>query len=148
MREGKQPGWEGGVYQQMREKLISARPQALGTAEDHHRAATPGDRDLPPPTDEFGQFVSTAEVDWSERESVIEYLVAYSRLLAGGHQPRDPRAHRLSGSGERAMTDSEKTTATVEGLVEVARRTTTQHAAPAAASGAGSPPGGSAARTS
>jgi hypothetical protein len=106
MREGKQPGWEGGVYQQMREKLISARPQALGTAEDHHRAATPGDRDLPPPTDEFGQFVSTAEVDWSERESVIEYLVAYSRLLAGGHQPRDPRAHRLSGSGQRAMTDS------------------------------------------
>ena len=29
--------------------------------------ATPGDRDLPPPADEFGQFVSSAEVDWSER---------------------------------------------------------------------------------
>jgi pimeloyl-ACP methyl ester carboxylesterase len=56
--------------------------------------ATPGDRDLPPPTDEFGQFVSTAEVDWSERESVIEYLVAYSRLLAGGRRPFDEAAMR------------------------------------------------------
>jgi pimeloyl-ACP methyl ester carboxylesterase len=56
--------------------------------------ATPGDRDLPPPTDEFGQFVSTAEVDWSDRESVIEYLVAYSRLLAGGRRPFDEAAMR------------------------------------------------------
>ena len=29
--------------------------------------ATPGDRDLPPPTDDFMQFVSTADVDWSDR---------------------------------------------------------------------------------
>jgi pimeloyl-ACP methyl ester carboxylesterase len=56
--------------------------------------ATPGDRDLPPPTEEFGQFVSTAEVDWSDRESVIEYLVAYSRLLAGGRRPFDEAAMR------------------------------------------------------
>ncbi len=38
--------------------------------------AVPGDRDLPPPTDEFGQFVSTAKVDWSDRESVIGYRLA------------------------------------------------------------------------
>ena len=56
--------------------------------------ATSGDRDLPPPTDEFGQFVSTAEVDWSDGESVIEYLVAYSRLLAGGRRPFDEAAMR------------------------------------------------------
>lgn len=56
--------------------------------------ATPGDRDLPPPTDKFGQFLSTAEVDWSDRESVIEYLVAYSRLLAGGRRPFDEAAMR------------------------------------------------------
>ena len=56
--------------------------------------ATPGDRDLPPPTDEFGQFISTAEVEWSDRESVIEYLVAYSRLLAGGRRPFDEAAMR------------------------------------------------------
>ena len=56
--------------------------------------ATPGARDLPPPTDAFGQFVSTAEVDWSAGESVIEYLVAYSRLLAGGRRPFDEAAMR------------------------------------------------------
>jgi len=56
--------------------------------------ATPGHRDLPAPTDAFGAFVSSAEVDWSERESVIEYLVAYSRLLAGGRRPFDEAAMR------------------------------------------------------
>jgi pimeloyl-ACP methyl ester carboxylesterase len=56
--------------------------------------ATPVVRDLPPPTDAFGQFVSTAEVDWSDPESVIEYLVAYSRLLAGGRRPFDEAAMR------------------------------------------------------
>jgi pimeloyl-ACP methyl ester carboxylesterase len=56
--------------------------------------ATSGDRDLPPPTDAFGRFVSTAEVDWSDRGSVIEYLVAYSRLLAGGRRPFDEAAMR------------------------------------------------------
>jgi pimeloyl-ACP methyl ester carboxylesterase len=56
--------------------------------------ATPGDRDLPPPIDEFGQFVSTADVDWSDGESMIEYLVAYSRLLAGGRRPFDEAAMR------------------------------------------------------
>jgi pimeloyl-ACP methyl ester carboxylesterase len=56
--------------------------------------ATAGDRDLPRPTDEFGEFVSTAEVDWSDTGSVIEYLVAYSRLLAGGRRPFDEAAMR------------------------------------------------------
>jgi pimeloyl-ACP methyl ester carboxylesterase len=56
--------------------------------------AIPVDRDLPPPTDDFRRFVAEAEVDWSDRESVIEYLVGYSRLLAGGHRPFDEAACR------------------------------------------------------
>ena len=49
--------------------------------------ATPGDRELPAPTEEFGRFVGTAQVDWSEAESVIDYLVDYSRMLGGGQRP-------------------------------------------------------------
>jgi pimeloyl-ACP methyl ester carboxylesterase len=57
-----------------------------------------GDRELPPPSDEFGEFVSTARVDWSDRGSVVEYLVAYARLLAGGRRPFDePAMRRLAG---------------------------------------------------
>ena len=51
--------------------------------------ATPGDRDLPPPTAEFGRFVATAEADWSNPDSVIDYLVDYSRILAGGERAFD-----------------------------------------------------------
>jgi pimeloyl-ACP methyl ester carboxylesterase len=45
--------------------------------------ATPGERDLPSPTEAFGDFVATARVDWSDAGSVIEYLVDYTRTLAG-----------------------------------------------------------------
>jgi pimeloyl-ACP methyl ester carboxylesterase len=51
--------------------------------------ALPGERELPPPTDEFGRFVSTAAVDWSDAESVINYLVDYSRVLAAERRPFD-----------------------------------------------------------
>jgi pimeloyl-ACP methyl ester carboxylesterase len=56
--------------------------------------ALPGERGLPPPTEEFARFVTTAKVDWSDAESVIEYLVAYSRVLAGGQRPFDETAAR------------------------------------------------------
>ncbi|MFD9405935.1 alpha/beta fold hydrolase [Streptomyces sp. NPDC059989] len=56
--------------------------------------AVAGDRELPPPTEEFMRFASTAEVDWSQAASVIEYLVAYSRVLAGGRRPFDETAVR------------------------------------------------------
>ena len=49
--------------------------------------ALPGERELPPPTEEFARFVTTAEVDWAQVESVIEYLVDYSRVLAGTKRP-------------------------------------------------------------
>jgi pimeloyl-ACP methyl ester carboxylesterase len=50
---------------------------------------TPGDRGLPPPSVEFERFVATARVDWSDPDSVIEYLIAYQRVLAGGRRPFD-----------------------------------------------------------
>src|SRR5215211_4016675 len=55
---------------------------------------TPGDRGLPPPSEEFERFVSTARVDWSNPDSVIEYLIAYERVLAGGRRPFDEVAAR------------------------------------------------------
>jgi pimeloyl-ACP methyl ester carboxylesterase len=51
--------------------------------------ALPGDRALPPPTEELGRFARGARVDWSDAESVIGYLVDYSRVLAGGRRPFD-----------------------------------------------------------
>jgi pimeloyl-ACP methyl ester carboxylesterase len=42
-----------------------------------------------PTTEEFGRFLSTARVDWSDPDSVIDYLVDYSRVLAGGRRPFD-----------------------------------------------------------
>ena len=56
--------------------------------------ALPGGRGLPPPTQEFTQFVISAKVDWSDAESVIDYLVDYSRLLAGGQRPFDETVAR------------------------------------------------------
>jgi pimeloyl-ACP methyl ester carboxylesterase len=57
-------------------------------------AALPVGRQLPPPTAEFGRFVSTAQVTWSDIDSVIDYLVGYSRVLAGGGRPFDEAAAR------------------------------------------------------
>jgi pimeloyl-ACP methyl ester carboxylesterase len=56
--------------------------------------AVPGDRDLPPPTAAFISFATEAEVDWSKRDSVIDYLVGYSRLLSGGQRPFDEPGRR------------------------------------------------------
>jgi pimeloyl-ACP methyl ester carboxylesterase len=56
--------------------------------------AVPGDRRLPPPTDEFGRFVATADVDWADEHSVTDYLVGYSRMLSGDQRPFDEAAVR------------------------------------------------------
>jgi pimeloyl-ACP methyl ester carboxylesterase len=56
--------------------------------------ALPGGRGLPPPTQEFTQFVTSAKVDWSDAESVIDYLVDYQRLLAGPQRPFDEAVAR------------------------------------------------------
>jgi pimeloyl-ACP methyl ester carboxylesterase len=56
--------------------------------------AVPVGRELPPPTGEFVRFVGTAEVDWTDAGSVIDYLVDYQRVLAGAERPFDEAAAR------------------------------------------------------
>jgi pimeloyl-ACP methyl ester carboxylesterase len=56
--------------------------------------ATPGDRNLPPPTKPLSRFLGEAQVDWSNLASVIDYLVDYSCLLAGDQRPCDEFALR------------------------------------------------------
>jgi pimeloyl-ACP methyl ester carboxylesterase len=56
--------------------------------------ATRGNRSLPSATERFGHFLASAEVDWSDRGSVIDYLVAYERMLAGDVRPFDEAAWR------------------------------------------------------
>ncbi len=56
--------------------------------------AVPLERELPPPTEAFGRFLSTVKVDRSDADSVVGYLVAYARMLAGGERPFDVAAAR------------------------------------------------------
>jgi pimeloyl-ACP methyl ester carboxylesterase len=56
--------------------------------------ATRGERRLPSATGRYQRFVTTAEVDWSDEGSVIDYLVGYARMLAGGERPFDEAAAR------------------------------------------------------
>ena len=56
--------------------------------------ALPVARELPPPTHDFTAFVTGAQVDWTDRGSVVEYLVGYMRVLAGGRRPFDEEAIR------------------------------------------------------
>ncbi|MEV6950991.1 alpha/beta fold hydrolase [Streptomyces sp. NPDC051183] len=53
-----------------------------------------GGDELPPPTPEFMRFATSAQVDWSRADSVVDYLVAYARVLAGGLRPFDEAAAR------------------------------------------------------
>jgi pimeloyl-ACP methyl ester carboxylesterase len=56
--------------------------------------ARPVARELPAPSGAFRRFVSTAEADWSDTGSVIDYLVDYARVLAGSDRPFDETAVR------------------------------------------------------
>jgi pimeloyl-ACP methyl ester carboxylesterase len=66
--------------------------------------ATRGERSLPSATERFNDFLASAEVDWSDQGSVIEYLVGYERMLAGGARPFDETGWRelISRDVERA----------------------------------------------
>lgn len=66
--------------------------------------ASTGDRSLPAPSERFTAFLASAEVNWSEQESVIEHVVGYQRMLAGGARPFDEAAWRalISTDVERA----------------------------------------------
>jgi len=53
-------------------------------------------RELPPPADRFARH--EARVDWTDAESVVEYLVDYSRVLAGeGRWFDEPAIRDLAG---------------------------------------------------
>ena len=56
--------------------------------------ARPGGRSLPPPSPAYSRFVTTTHADWSDRESVAEFLVACERVLAGGRRPFEEAAVR------------------------------------------------------
>jgi pimeloyl-ACP methyl ester carboxylesterase len=82
----------GGAFAQL---LALAHPErVLSLVLISTSLAVPTGRQLPPPSDEFARFMATAEVDWSDAESVTDYLVAYSRALAGGERPFDEAATR------------------------------------------------------
>jgi pimeloyl-ACP methyl ester carboxylesterase len=58
--------------------------------------ATPGERGLPQATEQYQQFLASAAVDWSDEQSVIEYLAGYARMLAGSERSFDEvAAHEL-----------------------------------------------------
>ena len=82
----------GGALAQLLALDFPGRVQSLALISTS--SALPSGRELPPSSDRFKRFMSTAEVDWSDRESVIQYLVDYSRMLAGGERPFDEDALR------------------------------------------------------
>jgi pimeloyl-ACP methyl ester carboxylesterase len=82
----------GGAFAQLLALGVPERVRSLVLISTS--AATPGERRLPAPTERFDDFLASAEVDWSDRESVIDYLVAYQRMLAGGLRPFDEAAWR------------------------------------------------------
>jgi pimeloyl-ACP methyl ester carboxylesterase len=83
----------GGIAQEL---ALDSADRVLSITLISTSPATPADRDLPPPAAEFGRFVATATLDWSDPESVIDYLVDYSRMLAGRERPFDEaRAREL-----------------------------------------------------
>jgi pimeloyl-ACP methyl ester carboxylesterase len=82
----------GGAFAQLLALDVADRVRSLVLISTS--PATPGDRELPPPTEEFQHFVATADVDWSDPESVVEYMVGYSRVLNGGRRDFDEAAAR------------------------------------------------------
>jgi pimeloyl-ACP methyl ester carboxylesterase len=76
----------GGIVQEV---ALDSADRVLSLTLISSSPATPGARDLPPPTPEFSRFVATTAANWSDPDAVIDYLVDYSRLLAGGERAFD-----------------------------------------------------------
>jgi pimeloyl-ACP methyl ester carboxylesterase len=47
--------------------------------------------ELPAATGRYREFVASAEVDWADEQSVVDYLVEYARVLAGRFDERATR---------------------------------------------------------
>ena len=109
----------GGAFAQL---LALAFPErALSLVLISTSPATPGERALPAPAERFGRFLATAEVDWSDRDSVVDNVVGYAEMLAGGERRFDEAAARelVRRDVERAndIAASENHTALPEGEV-------------------------------
>ena len=82
----------GGAFAQLLALAFPARVRSLILISTS--PAKPVGRLLPSATERYRAFLATAEVDWSDKGSVIEYLVSYQRMLAGGERPFDETAIR------------------------------------------------------
>ena len=59
--------------------------------------ALPGETSLPPAEERLRRFLATVQVDWSDANSVVDYLVDYWRVLWGRERSFDaPRIHNLA----------------------------------------------------
>jgi len=82
----------GGAFTQL---LALAFPQrVLSLVLISTSPATAGERELPPASDRYRRFPASAELDWSDRGSVVDYLVGYTQMLSGGERPFDEAAAR------------------------------------------------------
>jgi pimeloyl-ACP methyl ester carboxylesterase len=80
----------GGIAQHM---VLGHRERVRSLVLVSTSPAVSGGGALPPPSAAFRRFVATAEVDWSDPESVVRYHVDYWRVL-GGDRPFDEPACR------------------------------------------------------
>lgn len=81
----------GGIVQEL---ALGSPDRALSLTLISTSPVTGTSRVLPPPTDEFARFVSTVEADWTDPEALVDYLLGYQLVLAGGARPFDESAVR------------------------------------------------------
>jgi pimeloyl-ACP methyl ester carboxylesterase len=82
----------GGAFAQLLALGFPGRVRSLVLISTSPAKST--DRELPGATQRFGEFLASAKVDWSDQASVIDYLVGYQRMLAGGERAFDEPAWR------------------------------------------------------
>ena len=82
----------GGAFAQLLALAFPARVRSLVLISTSPAKSV--GRSLPSVTERYRAFLATAVVDWSDQESVIEYLVGYQGMLAGGERPFDEAAIR------------------------------------------------------
>jgi pimeloyl-ACP methyl ester carboxylesterase len=82
----------GGAFAQL--LALDFADRVLSLALISTSPALAGERELPPPAKRLARFLATVEVDWSDAASMIDYLVDYSHVLAGGQRPFDEAAAR------------------------------------------------------
>ena len=92
----------GGAFAQL--LALGFPDRVLSLALISSSPAKPVGRALPPATERYREFLASAEVDWADQTSVIDYLTGYARRLAGSERSVDGAAIRklVSRDVERA----------------------------------------------